>query len=364
MTPPEVLVLGGGLSGLATALLLTEQGLTVKVLEAHSQAGGRIKSHRDTKYRMVVGDLGPTWIWPDYQPTARRWVEKLGLSWLEQFTDGLALFDHSSKNQASRVDLPGQLGIMRLEGGTQTLIDSLLRALPESSVECGFPIKKVEFSSEKRAFSVLDDKVRRRVGDYLVCAIPPRVAASSIQWKPSLSDSLLEDLVDSPTWMSSQAKVVIRYSHAFWKEQGLSGRIASRVGPIVEGHDHCSADGKSSCLFGFLGWPVELRAETVDSMEAEIRAQMRRCFGPEAPEPVEVIIKDWALDPRVCQQRDLDEVPFHPEVRPARLRKSYFQGHLVFAGSETSRSSPGLIEGALHAAERAASQVIQSSSKR
>ena len=86
----QYLVIGAGLSGLACAHLLHQAGKTVRVLEARGQAGGRIRSAYDKKER-VVGDLGPTWIWPKYQPTAQRWIEQLGLSMFDQYDQGHTL---------------------------------------------------------------------------------------------------------------------------------------------------------------------------------------------------------------------------------------------------------------------------------
>ena len=45
--PLDVIVIGAGLSGLNAALILKEQGLSVRVLEARARAGGRVKTMID-----------------------------------------------------------------------------------------------------------------------------------------------------------------------------------------------------------------------------------------------------------------------------------------------------------------------------
>lgn len=50
----------------------------------------------------------------------------------------------------------------------------------------------------------------------------------------------------------------------------------------------------------------------------------------------------------------------HPNVRPGVLRDSHADSRLFFAGAETAQQSPGLIEGAFNAAERAAKYIITS----
>ncbi|MCC5813142.1 MAG: FAD-dependent oxidoreductase, partial [Leptospira sp.] len=55
----KVIVIGAGISGLACAKKLQEQGCEVKVLESRNRIGGRIHTYRDCGYPM---DLGASWI--------------------------------------------------------------------------------------------------------------------------------------------------------------------------------------------------------------------------------------------------------------------------------------------------------------
>ena len=62
-TPPDngvsVVVIGAGMSGLATARTLTDRGFTVTVLEASERIGGRVNTNRDLGTPV---DLGASWI--------------------------------------------------------------------------------------------------------------------------------------------------------------------------------------------------------------------------------------------------------------------------------------------------------------
>ncbi len=59
-TPPEVLVVGAGLAGLAAAQSLRAQGVVVRVLEARDRPGGRI--HTSRAWPDMPTDLGASWI--------------------------------------------------------------------------------------------------------------------------------------------------------------------------------------------------------------------------------------------------------------------------------------------------------------
>ena len=81
----DVVIIGAGLSGLTAAVTLQEAGISVQVLEADAQIGGRIRSVRDGASTQAVADLGPTWVWPKYQPVVARWLSKLDIKTFDQF---------------------------------------------------------------------------------------------------------------------------------------------------------------------------------------------------------------------------------------------------------------------------------------
>jgi len=138
----------------------------------------------------------------------------------------------------------------------------------------------------------------------------------------------------------------------------LSGRIASQIGPLTEVHDHSGDNGEPAALFGFIAVPAQVRVEHRKQLKEAIVTQMVRCFGPPAAQPLQVIIEDWATNPFICSQRDLDETPQHPGVLPELIRQSSWDGRLLFAAAETSTTSPGLIDGALEAGARVADVLV------
>src|SRR5215475_9919390 len=57
----SVLVIGAGLAGLAAARRLSDTGLHVILLEAQDRIGGRVKTIRDSRFRVPI-ELGPEFV--------------------------------------------------------------------------------------------------------------------------------------------------------------------------------------------------------------------------------------------------------------------------------------------------------------
>ena len=115
----DVIIVGAGLSGLACAELLHTAGLKIIVLEAAQQIGGRIGSIADLGSGLYRADLGPTWIWPKYQPAIEPWLKRLDIDIFDQYETGDAILDLQADGPVHRQHIPGQDGIARISGGPQ-----------------------------------------------------------------------------------------------------------------------------------------------------------------------------------------------------------------------------------------------------
>ena len=92
----DVAIIGGGLSGLYAAHLLTQQGLRYVLFEARPDTGGRllsvsVKAMTSEGEGIVTShgptdrfDLGATWFWPAMQPQLSALVSSLGLETFAQ----------------------------------------------------------------------------------------------------------------------------------------------------------------------------------------------------------------------------------------------------------------------------------------
>jgi monoamine oxidase len=351
----DVVVIGAGLSGLTAAAMLREAGASVQLLEADAQIGGRIRALRDPVSHLAVADLGPTWVWPKYQPVVSRWLENLGATTFEQFNDGDAMIVGYGPAPL-RQPLPGQDGMVRIVGGPMALIDTLANRFGSATIQTFAQVTEISEDGPSHVAVHLGSG-EIITAQKVIISVPLRVAATTmhLHWAPPV---LIDAMRRTPTWMSTHAKAVALYEKPFWRDDGLSGRVASRTGPLVEVHDHTGADNTLGALFGFVGWSPEQRRTDPQGLRRAILDQLSECFGKAAAHPLDLVIQDWAMNPRIVTELDASQPAAHPEVGSAILRHPYLGGRVQFAVSEVSERSPGLIEGALAIGERAASELL------
>lgn len=334
--------------------MLHKSGLNVLVLEGAERIGGRIQSLLDPVNGRALADLGPTWVWPTYQPAVAWWLNELRISSFPQYADGDGIVEGWSA-VPERYPLPVQDGIRRIVGGPGALVSALAAILPSAAIRTNAEVVEVGEQGASSVRVVLDDG-SELTAHHVVIAAPLRIAATKVSI-PDLDAATRHIMMGTPTWMSTQAKAVALYDRPFWRDEGLSGRIASRQGPLTEAHDHTPHGEHVGAIFGFIGWTPEERRRGADGLRSAIRDQLTRCFGPRAAHPTELIIEDWAQNTRICDSSILPLSGAHPEIVPDTLRTAHLNGKLWFAVSETSATSPGLIEGALEAGARVGREI-------
>lgn len=271
-----------------------------------------------------------------------------------QFERGEAVLDGYGAD-VIRQPLPGQDGITRLSGGPASIVEALENGLAPGTVTLDSQVVAIDAGDDCLSVQLRDGTSANCAN--AVLATPLRIAEERIRIE-DLDPTVTEVMRRTPTWMAQQAKAVIQYQRPFWRDRGLSGRVASRIGPLVEIHDHSPEDAGFGALFGFVGWSAEDRHRKPETLQGAILNQLVRCFGSDAAHPQELTLQDWSTEPLICSKTDLAEPPEHPEIGPDLLRRGHLDNRLWFAVSETSEVSPGLIEGALVAGETTAQRVL------
>lgn len=231
---PKVVIVGAGLSGLFAATLLEKRGIPCRIIEARNRIGGRVMTTN------VPGngafDLGPTWFWPHFESEMMALTRELGLPTFPQHTEGAMLFEQSPHVAASRHLVPEspESRSLRIAGGVERLIESLAATLTKTSIELGKSVIAIHQQDTGCIVDVTTTSGSKEQiqTSHVILAIPPRVVLRDIKFQPELPSETRDNLASKATWMAGQAKLIAVYDRSFWREQGLSGFVSSRVGPM------------------------------------------------------------------------------------------------------------------------------------
>jgi monoamine oxidase len=356
----SVLIVGGGLAGLNAARLLHRDHIAFQLREARPRLGGRILTTDASGEPSNNGfDLGPSWFWPRVQPSMAALVEELGVQTYPQNSDGDIVFQRMSRETPQRYrGMSQQPESMRLVGGTGALVRAITETLPATCVHLDSRLTHLtltgkEIEAHFVGVNGTDERVRAA---HVILALPPRLLKETVVFSPDLDAATASRWRTTPTWMAPHAKFFALYDRPFWREAGLSGTAQSMVGPLVEIHDATTAAG-AAALFGFVGVPAAQRKAIgeVAIITAAV-GQLVTLFGPNAGAPRARLFKDWASDPLTSTDADWIDGG-HPVVDDRPWVDGEWRGRMSLAGSETSPIEPGYLAGAVHAAERAVSEV-------
>jgi len=327
----DILIIGGGLSGLALAKTLSARGQSFHLLEARDRLGGRILNEH---HGGAAFDMGPAWFWPG-QPRIAALTTAFGLTRFEQFAEGLLTAEDAQGQVQHGRGFASMQGSYRLQGGFGALIDALAADLPRATITRQAEVTQLQKHADHINVTASDG--RTWTARQVVLALPPRIAAT-LTYAPALPAAALSAMQNIPTWMAGQAKAIAIYDTAFWRDNGLSGDAHSRHGPMVEIHDASPADAGPFALFGFLGVPPVARQDTALLHDAVLTLS----------------IKDWAFDPWTATTADHAPLTAHPAYGLPSALAEIWDNALIFSGTETAPQFGGFLEGALEAAEIAA----------
>ena len=348
----DTLIIGGGISGIYAAYLLSQKNKSFVVLEARERMGGRILS---PEHQGLYCDLGPSWYWPDINPKMAHLIQALGLKGYRQFEEGMGRYQIPNGAVHTVRGYPMQPPCWRLCGGMMALITKLCAHIPDHAIRLNHPVCEIEKNPGGALVSVgeLEKEPWARFDtNKVILALPPRLAAATILFTPDLSHNLTQAMLSIGTWMAGQAKFCALYEEPFWRQTGLSGHGFSERGPLGEIHDGSNNGAGPYGLTGFLGIPAVQRSHEQRLTEA-ILSQLAMIYGKPAAQATAFFYKDWARERFTATQYDQPPMYQHPYYHPPTGQTSIWDGTIHFAGTETADEHGGYLEGALNAAERA-----------
>ncbi|NOT66911.1 MAG: NAD(P)-binding protein [Methylophilaceae bacterium] len=352
----DTVIVGGGLCGLVLADALRQNGQTFALFEARERLGGRILSEKDNVSGMMV-DLGPCWFWPEVQPRLLKLVNALGLVHFPQHDNG-AILSLTDPNQP-----PEQLtvesvhgGAHRVAGGMGAMVTALAQHLAAEAIHLQHELVALEDKGDHVELHFRHNDTEVIIyAKQVVLTLPPRLLAEHVRFTPVLDASLLQAMRTTHTWMADQAKMVMGYHTAFWREAGYSGNAFVNHAQVVlaEIYDACDADAEHAALGGFVAMTPEARAPYAVSMPMLLESQLGQVFGMNAING-ELHYQDWANEKFSCATLDRVPLQAHPVYANHKLREQHWGGKLLLGGSETASQAGGYLEGALDAGARLA----------
>jgi monoamine oxidase len=345
----DVLIVGGGLSGLSLAAQLNAAGRDYLLVEASDRLGGRICSQKvgDDSY-----DLGPSWIWPGQLRVADL-IAALGLRVFDQHASGRLVVQETDGSVRRDLDFATMAGSLRLDGGMIGLIEGLAARLPSDRIRTSHRVTHLERTPDGVRATIVGETNIEVDAQHVALALPPRLAASAVVFAPTLSPDQMSAMRQVPTWMAGHAKVLAVYDRPFWRDAGLSGDGMSRRGPLIEIHDASPCSGRAGALFGFVGISAADRLGQSDKLLAAAVDQLATMYGPEAGSPTDVLFRDWATAPLTATTDDRVPLTHHPVYGTAHELLALWDGRLHLASTEMAATDGGLLEGALVAATAA-----------
>ena len=242
-------------------------------------------------------------------------------------------------------------GSLRIRGGISQIIWALEKRLDRGRVNLNHAVSRIQSRGESLTTTLRDCK-EDITSQYVVLALPPRLAINTIKFDPGLSEPRRVELNKIATWMAGQAKALAVYDDCFWQGQGLSADVISHRGPLQEIHDASPDDAQVYALFGFFGVPAATRQQRESELQEAVISQLTKLFGHVASAPVDFYIKDWAFDPYTATESDLEGLSYHPTNYLSTVIEPGWNDRLIWSGTETSKvqnNSNGYLEGALDA---------------
>ncbi|MEL6191085.1 MAG: NAD(P)/FAD-dependent oxidoreductase [Bacteroidota bacterium] len=346
----DIIIIGGGLSGLSLAYFLQEAGISVTILEARGRIGGRIQTlYEEGKAPL---EMGATWLGKKHTSLTSL-LEKLGLHTFEQYLGDKAIYEPISTSPPQLVILPkNEEPSYRIAGGSSSLIQNLSQKI-EGRQQVLTQQTVTTLEDQEDHIEVVTSK-KTFTAKYVISTLPPFLLAKTVGFEPALPQDLLGIMHSTHTWMGESIKVALTFEKPFWRENDLSGTIFSNVGPIPEMYDHSDVEDQSYALCGFLnGNYFSLKKEERLSL---ILNQLRKYFGTEVENYL-------SYEEVVWRDEGLTFAPYEEHVLPHQhnghsiYQSPIWNGKLFIAGTETADTFPGYMDGAVSSAQSVAKAI-------
>lgn len=339
----DIVIIGGGLTGLTLAYLLKDTNKRVLIIEARKRLGGRILT--SYKEGSAPIEMGATWLGSKHTQL-NALLKALKIDIFQQVLGDTAIYEPISTSPHQLVTLPpNNEPSFRIKGGSTTLIQRLANFISDEQIYL-----------QQTVTSVLEDKAELQVvtkqytfrAPIVVSTLPPNLLLSRLRIQPALPTELTTIMKQTHTWMGESIKVGLRFSSPFWRKANLSGTVFSNVGPIPELYDHSDYKDEYYSLKGFLNG-VYFSLSKAERLNL-ILMQLRKYYGKEIEQFVDYEEAVWRREEHTFAPYGAHILP-HQHNGHRLYQRPYLAGKLFIAGAETATQFPGYMEGAVRSAQ-------------
>jgi monoamine oxidase len=328
---PDIVIIGGGFSGLLIAYLLQKEGATLQILEARSQLGGRI-------YTLRTGDappieMGATWLGKKHHHLLGV-LDELDIDIYQQYMGSKGYYEPMSVSPPQLVDLPpSEEPSYRIAGGTDTLIQTLADSIDQSQIHLDQAVKTIRKKDTALEIQTESDLFK---ADFVISTLPPKLLADSIDFSPSLPGELTHIASQTHTWMAESIKVALTFGEPFWRNPDSSGTIFSNVGPVNEMYDH--SGNSHYALKGFMDEAYQTVSR--ERRKQLVIEQLRRFYGEKVDSYRSYYELVWENEPFSYSNYKQPVIP-HQHNGHSIFQEPFLDERLFIAGSETATEFPG-----------------------
>ncbi len=342
MQSPEIIIIGGGLSGLATAYYLEQEGKTAHILEGRNRLGGRIYTHRSEEGPPI--EMGATWLGKKHHHLMDL-LGALDIDIRQQYMGPKGFYEPMSMVPPQLVDLPTEEDpTYRIAGGSDNLVQTLADRLNGSQILLDQAVTSLQKNETKCEIKTEKDLFQ---ADIVVSTLPPKLLVEQVHITPPLPDDLRNIAALTDTWMADAIKVGLTFEKPFWRKPDSSGTIYSNVGPVYECYDHSS--NNRYALKGFM--KEAYHSVSRARRKKHVIQQLRRYYGEKADHYQRYHELVWRHEPFSYAPYEQDIIP-HQNNGHSVFQNSFLDGRLLLSGSETASEFPGYMDGAVESARR------------
>jgi monoamine oxidase len=238
-----------------------------------------------------------------------------------------------------------------VEGGAGSIATQIADGLG-AGVHLRTPVRVITQRDDRVVVEADEVSVSAR---HAVVSVPPALAMM-IKFDPALPEdrrALYSGAVAGP-----ESKTLVVYDEPFWRADGFSGQSAEPGSVSEVTLDATPAAGTPGVIASFTFGSVASGASALDPAERRraVIDKLAARFGPRAASPQEFIETAWWTEEWT---RGCSMAHFPPGLltRYGPLLREPL-GRVHWAGTETSTTSHGAIDGAVRSGERAAAEIL------